>query len=194
VIESYKSTYNISRTAAELEVSASFVRTILSQAGFETGMSEAKYRHRFQSYVDRSGGKESCWLWTAHSKTPQGYGWMMYRGRPRRSYWLAWIFAGRPLPTNGLWILHSCGINLCCNPAHLREGTPKDNAQDREMHAKQRGVRIHPRQIPVEFDQKILDGLKQGKSVGRIAKELQITQPTVWRIKKRFENQTSPVF
>lgn len=35
-----------------------------------------------------------------------------------------------------LWVLHSCGNELCINGAHLYLGTPTDNARDRKRHAR----------------------------------------------------------
>ncbi len=33
-------------------------------------------------------------------------------------------------PSNGRYVLHSCDNRICCNPAHLRYGTQRDNVHD----------------------------------------------------------------
>lgn len=37
-----------------------------------------------------------------------------------------------PLPWNGaIYWCHQCDWNLCCNPSHVRPGSPSDNCRDR---------------------------------------------------------------
>lgn len=70
-----------------------------------------------------------CWIWQGW-KTRNGYGSTAYRGKNciihRKTLELAtgikldrWEYA-----------CHSCDVKLCCNPAHLWKGTPKQNSVD----------------------------------------------------------------
>jgi hypothetical protein len=97
-------------------------------------------RERFDSKVDRSGGPDACWNWTA-SITGSGYG-QIGRGRAGEgnalSHRLAWELARGPIPET-LQVLHRCDNKLCCNPAHFFLGTQLDNIRD--MDAKGRGRR-----------------------------------------------------
>ena len=86
---------------------------------------------RFHSKVDRSGGQDSCWPWTAScvkggygqiGKGPKGAGCFM-------SHRLAWILEYGPIP-NDLQVLHKCDNKKCCNPRHLFLGTQLDNIRD----------------------------------------------------------------
>lgn len=70
------------------------------------------------------------WPWQL---TSAGYGLLLRRPA---THW-ALEFAGRPWhPPLGNYVLHSCDRKTCCNPAHLRWGTPAANSED----AKSRGL------------------------------------------------------
>lgn len=91
---------------------------------------------RFWRKVDIKGPDE-CWE-RRNGKQPRKYSIFEWRedGKPRScvAHRMAWILTYGPIP-DGLIIRHRCpgGPNsLCCNPAHLRIGTTKDNHADRE--------------------------------------------------------------
>ncbi|HEY4385635.1 MAG TPA: HNH endonuclease [Ktedonobacteraceae bacterium] len=92
--------------------------------------------------IDMSGGPNACWPWRG------GYGG---RARDKRPYFQAngvrtmayrwvWELVNGPIP-EGMMILHSCDRGGyptgCCQPAHLRLGTVRENSDDmneRERH------------------------------------------------------------
>lgn len=85
---------------------------------------------RFDAKVDRTGGPDACWLWTAYRR-PHGYG----QFGVGRSVVGAHRFAlereiGRALVT-GECALHSCDTPSCVNPTHLRVGSHSDNMADK---------------------------------------------------------------
>lgn len=90
---------------------------------------------RFWAKVDRSGGPEACWPWLAGGRG-DGYGaawWDFGDGgsnykAPTVAFRLAHGYA--PRRAQGRLIRHSCDNRLCCNPGHLIDGTPAQNAQD----------------------------------------------------------------
>lgn len=87
---------------------------------------------RFWTKVDKSLGEAGCWLWTGERQSA-GYGrFCTYAGSERTRH-LAHRYVlglvGRQLAP-GLVVMHSCDTPLCVNPAHLSEGTQRDNLRD----------------------------------------------------------------
>jgi hypothetical protein len=75
---------------------------------------------RFWSKVHISDG---CWEW----KGCRSYGSISVEGKVRRAPRVMWYLRHGSWPK--LDILHSCDNPPCVNPAHLSEGTKKENAQ-----------------------------------------------------------------
>ena len=67
-----------------------------------------------------------CWLFTGGRAHAYGVFWM--GGKNHKAHRAAFELYNRRKP-NGV-ILHSCDNPLCCNPAHLSEGTQLDNMVD----------------------------------------------------------------
>ena len=92
---------------------------------------------RFWSHVDKSGGPDVCWPWTAYCNK-LGYGVFGLNGKTV----LAHRFAFGPVP-EGKIICHSCDNPPCCNELHLWAGTDASNRADMEAKGRQvilRGV------------------------------------------------------
>lgn len=81
---------------------------------------------RFWSNVDKKGPND-CWEWKGYVGL-NGYGRIsnLYAHRIAHSLATGWDVGSSE------WILHNCDNPICCNPAHLRAGTPQDNVDDRE--------------------------------------------------------------
>jgi hypothetical protein len=81
-------------------------------------------------FWDKVNKTESCWLWSgAIHRT--GYGMAFAGGRSVTAHRLSMSeHLGRPLLPSE-WVLHSCDMPLCVNPAHLRIGGHSDNVRDR---------------------------------------------------------------
>lgn len=84
--------------------------------------------NRFWAKVDKSGGDDSCWHWTA-GKFSGGYGAFNYDGKLRKAHRMAWLITNGEIP-DGLLVRHKCR-GQCVNPSHLELGTPLQNAHDR---------------------------------------------------------------
>ncbi len=92
---------------------------------------------RFWVKIDRSGGPDTCWPWTA-SRWPNGYGRFSVGGRIEYAHRVAYeLDRSHPLPAERPFVLHHCDNPACCNARHLFSGTHTDNMAD--MLAKGRG-------------------------------------------------------
>jgi hypothetical protein len=83
---------------------------------------------RFWEKVDRSGGPEACWPWTA-ATARNGYGTIRWTDfKMAVASRVSMELDGRP--PGKAHVLHSCDNPPCVNPAHLRLGDRSDNAHD----------------------------------------------------------------
>lgn len=75
---------------------------------------------------DLNGG---CWLWSGNL-TPNGYGQMStFGGRKLSAHVESYVIHKGHIPA-GMFVLHSCDVRSCVNPAHLSIGTRADNMRD----------------------------------------------------------------
>jgi hypothetical protein len=99
---------------------------------------------RFYAKVDTNGpevrpGLGPCHIWTA-ARNDNGYGVFHLvpdEGELAHRVAFLWAHGHWPRPHG----LHHCDNPPCVNPAHIYEGTPKDNAQDKS--ARGRSWRTH---------------------------------------------------
>ncbi len=84
-------------------------------------------RKRFWPKVDKRGPDE-CWPWKA-ALNHFGYGIIRVDGKATRAHRVSLRLAGQQVPAE-LDVLHRCHNPSCVNPAHLRVGTPTENAED----------------------------------------------------------------
>lgn len=90
---------------------------------------------RFNKYVDKSGGPDACWPWTAAKRGPMGYGGFtigsLKDGSKRRetAHRVAYLLQFGAIP-KGKSILHHCDNPPCVNPKHLYAGTATENVRD----------------------------------------------------------------
>lgn len=77
--------------------------------------------------VSRTDNLDDCWEWNKSFDT-RGYGHFRHEGKNVRAHRVSWILAnGRETE---MYILHCCDNRKCVNPAHLFEGTHRDNMED----------------------------------------------------------------
>jgi hypothetical protein len=93
---------------------------------------------RFWAKVDRRSDNE-CWPWLGDLGT-RGYGQINVDGKNVGAHRIAhWLATGEEIV--GFIVRHFvCDNPPCCNPAHLKRGTQKDNVQD----AIRKGRHVHP--------------------------------------------------
>ena len=74
-----------------------------------------------------------CWPWNG-TRQASGHGYFYACGKRVSVHRLAWEMKKGRTCRPGFFICHACGNSSCVNPAHLYEGTPKQNAADKLKH------------------------------------------------------------
>ena len=87
-----------------------------------------RWELRYWSKVEKRRG-DSCWLWTGY-KQPNGYGLFSLNGKDEYAHRISHELRNGPIE-NGYVIDHTCHVTACCNPAHLRVVTNKQNQEHR---------------------------------------------------------------
>jgi hypothetical protein len=124
-------------------------------------------------------GPSDCWRWLGGTRN--GYGHFTIN---RKGYYAHRVAAGvlDDGSERAVQIMHLCNNKLCCNPRHLKLGTPSENTQAAYRDGLARsGVRHHRTKLPFAIVQQI-KGDHRPQLV--LAAEYGISQSHVSRIKR----------
>jgi len=123
-----------------------------------------------------------CWEWT-QSRQKNGYGRAYYDKKDWGAHRLSYTAFKGDIP-EGLHVLHSCDNRGCCNPQHLRVGTPQDNMNDKVLRGRSNKGSKHGRAKLKESDVlEIRKLLQEGMSGADIGRKFGVTKAAISQIK-----------
>lgn len=138
---------------------------------------------KFWGKVDKTG---DCWNWTASLNT-RGYGQFRLPNTRKNSlaHRFSFELANGPI-REGMMVCHSCDNRKCVNPAHLFEGTAKDNMADMDAKGR-RVVALHkgeanPNARMDELSVALLKQLKSTFDIKSLEKIFGIKKTQIYRI------------
>lgn len=108
----------------------------------------------------------------------EGYGRLGVFGKRMRATRLACELAHGPCPPDKTEAAHSCGRPICCNPAHLRWATPKENAADKIGHGT---AMCRAKLTPAEVSE-IRSLYQRGARQVDLASQFNVGQSTISRV------------
>lgn len=137
---------------------------------------------RFWEKVDKTGGPDACWPWTA-ARNKDGYGMFGWsRCVMKYAHRVAWILTNGP--TEAPHTRHTCDNPPCCNPAHILEGDAGSNHADMiERGRSPRGSKNPQAKITEAAAAEIRRRIGEGERQRTLAAEYRLSESTVSNIK-----------
>lgn len=138
----------------------------------------------FWDRVDKSAGPDKCWPWQGH-RLPTGYGRLVLHGKFIGAHRVAYELEYNKKPGD-LFVCHKCDNPICCNPRHLFLGTHQDNMDDKVQKGRNpSGAQSSRATISEAQAQEILDRVTAGEAGASIARDMNVSEFIVSRIKHR---------
>ena len=123
-----------------------------------------------------------CWEWIGAKAG--GYGWTTLvpgrGGTTTGAHRVAYAQLVGPIPA-GLHIRHMCHNRACCNPDHLRVGTPADNAKDRQNAGRTTNAGGPPKLSPTQ-QLEIIAARKAGITYRELEVRYGMTRQGIWKM------------
>lgn len=139
------------------------------------GRRRKSFEERFLDKV-RIAGTDECWTFLGcHDSGSLGYGRISRDGVLLYAHRAAYELALGPIAP-GMLVTHRCDNPRCCNPNHLRLGTPASNASEMVNRHRSRG------HLKADQVRQIDAMLKDGISHKRISTKFSISEMSVRRI------------
>ena len=139
-----------------------------------------------QAFIDSAIQYDSddCLLWP-YSQNEHGYGKTTVEGKTVRAHRVVCTIAHGNPPTAKHQAAHSCGVKLCCNPAHLRWATRVENEADKLLHGTdQHGEKNHRVKLTARDVLEIRNSIGN-LSQGQLAEKYGVSRQTICDVQLR---------
>lgn len=122
-----------------------------------------------------------CWVWTGPTRNK--YGVFYVGNKDRSAHRISYEAFIGPVP-KGLHLLHSCDNPGCINPAHLRPGTAKENAGDRQSRGRGRDSRGELTGTSKLTAENVIAIRASDKSPAELATEFGVSKQRIWHVRQ----------
>jgi len=144
--------------------------------------------HRLRSNIDVKG-PEDCWNWLGGKKS--GYGRISVNGYAENVTRVIYRLVYGSLLVDEV-VMHSCDNPSCCNPKHLKAGSRRENAEQRDLRGRREppiGTKNGRALVDEEFVRKVrleyLEGFQGGITYRKLANRYQVKLALIANIVNR---------
>ena len=137
---------------------------------------------RFWSNVSITKDPNACWEWNKKCSHPFGYARFGYDNRIELAHRFSYNLHNAPLK-KGECVLHQCDNPKCVNPAHLKAGSRKENAKERDSRNRGNRGSFVPTSKLTELQ--ILEIRASSKSVKELASLYGCSGANIYAIRSR---------
>lgn len=149
------------------------------------GKKPMNVKERLLGHIQIAENIDECWIWKCR-RDRDGYGISKVDGKSARVHRIMYeLYYDVKLTPNQL-VLHKCnnGHLSCCNPEHLKVGTHKENAMDRDLAGRTRKGSLHGNaKLTEEQAKKIKELFLYGYKAKEISEYMGIPTSTVYNLK-----------
>lgn len=142
-------------------------------------------------YIDVKGDDE-CWPWTSN-RLKFGHGTFTVNFKTYKAHRIVYVLSNPGKATmsltsfnkDSLIVMHSCDNPWCCNPKHLKLGTPMENMKDMRSKGREKYCGYKNRKLSKDDVERIKEALLFGANQYDLASVYGVSQGTISNVNLR---------